>query len=101
VSSDLIDRLGLERTLEGHTGCVNCLQWSFNGEILASGSDDCKIILWNPFVGKKNLEIHTGHKGNIFSVKVSKVLLLKTNRQQSFNINFKNLRIICLNYFTS
>ena len=65
-----MDRLGLERTLEGHQGCVNCLQWSSNGEILASGSDDVKVILWNPLSGKKKVEIHTGHKGNIFSVKV-------------------------------
>ena len=69
-----MDRLGLERTLEGHHGCVNCLQWSSNGEVLASGSDDVKVILWNPFSGNKKAEIHTGHKGNIFSVKVSRTL---------------------------
>ena len=72
VSQNFIDRLGLESVLEGHTGCVNCLQWSSNGEMLASGSDDVKVILWNPFIGKKKLEIHSGHRGNIFSVKVSR-----------------------------
>jgi WD and tetratricopeptide repeat-containing protein 1 len=52
------------------------VQWSSNGEILASGSDDVKVILWDPFVKKKKLEIHTGHKGNIFSVKVRRSMSL-------------------------
>ena len=50
VSSDFINRLGLETTLEGHTGCVNCLQWSSDGELLASGSDDVKVTNLNRIV---------------------------------------------------
>lgn len=30
-SDNLIKRLGLEAELEGHQGCVNCLEWSPNG----------------------------------------------------------------------
>lgn len=30
-SSTLLKRIGLEKELEGHEGCVNCLQWSSNG----------------------------------------------------------------------
>lgn len=30
-ASSLLKRLGLEKELEGHEGCVNCLQWSSNG----------------------------------------------------------------------
>lgn len=30
-SGSLLKRLGLEKELEGHEGCVNCLQWSANG----------------------------------------------------------------------
>lgn len=31
-ASTLLKRLGLEKELEGHDGCVNCLQWSSNGK---------------------------------------------------------------------
>ena len=66
----LVERLGLECELEGHAGCVNCLEWNREGSILASGSDDLQIILWDPFRHKKMCSIDTGHQGNIFSVKV-------------------------------
>lgn len=31
----LIKRLGLEGELEGHQGCVNCLQWSSDGRFIS------------------------------------------------------------------
>ncbi|CAG9822682.1 unnamed protein product [Phaedon cochleariae] len=65
----LIKRLGLEYELEGHQGCVNCLEWTSDGRHLASGSDDTNIILWDPFRHKKLQVIPTHHIGNIFSVK--------------------------------
>lgn len=69
VTNRFIQRLGLESELEGHTGCVNCLEWNSKGDLLASGSDDLHIILWDPFVHKKLQTIQSGHHGNIFSVK--------------------------------
>ena len=66
----LIDRLGLDFELSGHAGCVNCLEWNHDGSILASGSDDFHVMLWDPFRRKKIADIDTGHQGNIFSVKV-------------------------------
>ena len=72
VTSSAVDRLGLETTLRGHSGCVNCLTWSLDGQLLASGSDDLKVILWQPFHKQpKSTVINTEHRGNIFSVKVS------------------------------
>jgi len=82
--------------LEGHQGCVNCLQWNENGRyflttlflltykyviltllwyvlafsILASASDDFRVILWDPFLQKIKTNIKTLHRGNIFTVKV-------------------------------
>lgn len=53
VTKNSIERLGLETQLDGHRGCVNCLQWSMNGDLLASGSDDYKIMIWQPFSKKK------------------------------------------------
>lgn len=69
VTENLISRLGLEKELNGHTGCVNCLEWNETGQILASASDDKDIILWDPFRYEKKLVLHSGHRGNIFSVK--------------------------------
>ena len=67
----LIERLGLDFELSGHGGCVNCLEWNRNGSILASGSDDFHVMLWDPFRRKRIADIDTGHQGNIFSVKVN------------------------------
>lgn len=32
VTDNLISRLGLEKELNGHSGCVNCLEWNENGQ---------------------------------------------------------------------
>jgi len=69
ISKSLVDRLGLDCELNGHSGCVNCLEWNQDGSILASGSDDFSIMLWDPFKRKRILDFHTNHHGNIFSVK--------------------------------
>jgi WD repeat-containing protein 68 len=34
--------------LRGHTGAVNCLEWSpLRRGTLASGADDCQVLLWD------------------------------------------------------
>lgn len=33
-ASQFMDRLELETLLEGHQGCVNCLEWSENGRFV-------------------------------------------------------------------
>jgi len=68
MSTDLVRRLGLVKELEGHSGCVNCIQWNSTGRLLASGSDDKSIIVWDGLVGKKIVKVETPHEGNIFSV---------------------------------
>ena len=40
------------RSLKGHTAKVNCLELSPNGKLLASGSDDKTIIIWDLATGK-------------------------------------------------
>ncbi|XP_066582568.1 WD and tetratricopeptide repeats protein 1 [Prorops nasuta] len=69
VTENLISRLGLEKELNGHAGCVNCLEWNETGQTLASASDDMNVILWDPFRYEKKLVLQSGHDGNIFSVK--------------------------------
>ncbi|KAJ8373235.1 hypothetical protein AAFF_G00267270 [Aldrovandia affinis] len=69
VTDSFIKRLGLEAELQGHSGCVNCLEWNEKGDLLASGSDDQHAIVWDPFRHRKLITMHTGHAANIFSVK--------------------------------
>lgn len=66
---ELINRLGLYKELQGHEGCVNCLDWNKSGTILASGSDDQTVILWKGCTGTLLTQLSTEHEGNIFSVK--------------------------------
>ena len=49
---------------------VYCLVIHVHFSLLASGSDDVQVILWDPFRKKKVTNIRTGHQGNIFSIKV-------------------------------
>lgn len=69
TAPQFIDKIELEAELKGHSGCVNCLEWSTNGRILASASDDFHVMLWDPFTHKQILDLATPHEGNIFSVK--------------------------------
>lgn len=69
AAPSFVRRLELEGVLDRHQGCVNCLEWSSNGRLLASSSDDYHVILWDPFQKRKVLEFRTPHHGNVFSVK--------------------------------
>ncbi|WVQ72970.1 hypothetical protein IAR50_002532 [Cryptococcus sp. DSM 104548] len=64
----------------GHTGCVNALSWSEDGQTLLSGSDDRRLCIWTPDSSpppntisphplKLSTIIKTGHRNNIFSAK--------------------------------
>ncbi|KAK0425911.1 hypothetical protein QR680_009453 [Steinernema hermaphroditum] len=66
VTEGLVHRIGNSVTLEGHKGCVNCLDWNVNGTLLASGSDDMHSRIWD-CAGNCLHEIKTGHTHNIFS----------------------------------
>ena len=57
----------VERVSWKQWDAVLCLLCS----LLASGSDDVQVIIWDPFRKKQLTTIRTGHNGNIFSVKVS------------------------------
>ncbi len=50
-SLNLVGRLERTNTLEGHSGCVNTVGFSDCGDLLISGSDDKRIILWNTHTG--------------------------------------------------
>ncbi|GLE00881.1 hypothetical protein PINS_up009678 [Pythium insidiosum] len=64
----LLRRLAVDATLESHRGCVNHLRWNEQGTLLASGSDDTRLILWDYATHRVRADIATGHVLNIFAV---------------------------------
>lgn len=64
--------LTLEATLRGHRGCVNRLAWNEAGTLLASGSDDRRVLLWRypDHAQRPPLRIETQHTGNIFGTRI-------------------------------
>lgn len=64
------------RPMESKFALILCRFHVFNFTFrrLASGSDDTKVIIWDPFTHRMLGKISTPHIGNIFSVKVSLIL---------------------------
>ncbi|KAK3150701.1 hypothetical protein QOZ80_3AG0236560 [Eleusine coracana subsp. coracana] len=67
--SSLVQKLALEKELEGHVGCVNAIAWNSNGSLLVSGSDDTRINIWSYNNRELLHDIDTGHSANIFCTK--------------------------------
>ncbi|KAF8776119.1 hypothetical protein HU200_003804 [Digitaria exilis] len=67
--SSLVQKLALEKEMEGHTGCVNAIAWNSNGSLLISGSDDTRINIWSYNNRELLHSIDTGHSANIFCTK--------------------------------
>lgn len=70
ASEDLVLRLDVFRKLEKHRGCVNTVSFNADGDIVISGSDDRRIILWDWETGKIALSFHSGHHNNVFQAKI-------------------------------
>ena len=67
-SSSFVKRFRTEHRLQGHRGCVNCINFSFEGDQLVSGSDDVKIIVWDWRKGQSIMSFQSQHVANIFQV---------------------------------
>lgn len=63
-------RLDLHRKLENHRGFVCTVGFSSDGDILVSGSADCRVIMWDWQMGHIKLSFPTGHNGNVFQAKI-------------------------------
>lgn len=67
-SLNMVQKFKLERKLEYHAGCVNTLNFNERGDVLASGSDDLNVVLWDWARGMKKFHYESGHTGNVFQV---------------------------------
>ncbi|OZJ04653.1 hypothetical protein BZG36_02892 [Bifiguratus adelaidae] len=66
-----VPRLARQKTLNGHAGCVNTIDWSAEGDLLLSGSDDCQLNIYKPFEDPPSdvpslYSVPSGHTSNIF-----------------------------------
>lgn len=69
-SKHVVERLALAHRLRKHGGCVNSLNFNAAGTLLASGSDDLKINIWNWETGNRLAHnIASGHRSNVFQTK--------------------------------
>ncbi|CAL7933171.1 unnamed protein product [Xylocopa violacea] len=68
-SLHVVEHFKLTYQLNEHEGCVNALNFNKNGNLLASGSDDLNVVIWDWAIGKKHHSFASGHRSNIFQVK--------------------------------
>lgn len=64
-----VQRLELMYKMDKHEGCVNSLNFHPDGSLLASGSDDLKVALWDWKLGNPVLLFDSKHRGNVFQTK--------------------------------
>uniref|UniRef100_A0A5K3FK59 WD_REPEATS_REGION domain-containing protein n=1 Tax=Mesocestoides corti TaxID=53468 RepID=A0A5K3FK59_MESCO len=64
-----VSSFGLDAVNQHHSGCVNALNFSHSGHLIASGSDDQRVAVTDFYSGKLITRFHSGHKLNVFQVK--------------------------------
>ena len=64
----MVQRFDLQDKLKYHQGCVNSLHFNENGTLLASGSDDLKVVLWDWQKKKPIVNYESDHFANVFQV---------------------------------
>ncbi|KAH9495220.1 DDB1- and CUL4-associated factor 8 [Bulinus truncatus] len=68
-SLSMVQRLVRVERMKAHEGCVNALSFNRIGTLLASGSDDLNIVLWNWQRARPSLIYDSGHRSNVFQAK--------------------------------
>lgn len=65
-----MERIGLCGELIGHEGCVNSVEFNSTGDLLVSGSDDRRVILWDWTWKINKFSYPSGHQDNIFQARI-------------------------------
>ncbi len=79
--------------LTAYAGYVTAIEYSPDGQILASGNSDGTIRLWNPKTGR-NFAVLRGHKGDVNEIAfLPNGEMLVSNSSQDKKIHFWNLKI--------
>ena len=91
ASRNLVQRMKVSHTLDGHNGCVNALAFNRTGKnqsslisilnlfyillgtLLASASDDLQIILWDWASNQAAAAYESHHHSNVFQVNIYKL----------------------------
>ncbi|KAH8378712.1 hypothetical protein KR009_000890, partial [Drosophila setifemur] len=68
-SRQAVEQLTQLSSLSQHSGCVNCLNFNRSGDLICSGSDDLKIIVWDWANERARHSFRSGHTMNIFQTK--------------------------------
>ncbi|GFN86123.1 Ddb1- and cul4-associated factor 8-like [Plakobranchus ocellatus] len=68
-SLHMVRRLVTVKRMELHEGCVNALSFNRIGTLLASGSDDLNVVLWNWQKARPSVSYESGHRSNVFQAK--------------------------------
>lgn len=68
-SLSFLKRLKLLEAIECHEGCVNAINFSICGSLIASGSDDLHLCVSDVYSGQTKLKYLTSHTNNIFQSK--------------------------------
>lgn len=68
-SLNVVERLELMQKMQQHDGCVNSLNFNHDGKLLASGSDDRQVILWNWASNTVATSFSSGHYSNVFQTR--------------------------------
>lgn len=69
ASRHIVERMKLSHVLRKHNGCVNCLNFNKGGDLLVTGSDDARLIIWDWAGNKVKHFWKSGHSSNIFQSK--------------------------------
>jgi len=68
-SLPFLKKLKLLEAIECHEGCVNAINFSECGSLIASGSDDLHLCVSDVYSGQTKLKYLTSHTNNIFQSK--------------------------------
>ncbi|RUS86044.1 hypothetical protein EGW08_006198 [Elysia chlorotica] len=68
-SLHMVRKLVTVERMTAHEGCVNALSFNRIGTLLASGSDDLDIVLWNWQKARPSVSYNSGHRSNVFQAK--------------------------------